>query len=245
MYFTTESCRATVVAACAAVSVVVLGATDPVGGAVVYSQSPALESARATDLDFDSDGNQIADEFELDADATVRSVLWRGVYGYDSTPEAPIDFTVSIYGDAGGVPDTSNVIRETSVRFGLGDLSDTGRNIGGVDGDDEYEFVADITPTTLSAGTNYWLSVLTDTGDDSGDTFFWTVADGRAGDIVADRDDVVGGGAFEADLGDQSYFVLDGDPVSSIPSPTAALVGLVGFGVLGMQRGLGRASADS
>ena len=163
--------------------------------ATIFSQTPVVTGTGASDLNFDANGNQMADDFTLAAPATVRSVVWRGVFVDDTDVTYPFTFDLVLYGStAGNLPNTANVLSATTVTItSAGDYTDTGIDTQGFPRN-VYEFRANMTPTALAAATTYWFSPL---GDSAG-VFYWGTA--FANDAAASRTDVAGNGACTGEI---------------------------------------------
>jgi hypothetical protein len=160
-----------------------------------------------------AEGAQVFDDLTLASSATVQSVTWWGILGFEDTPVTPVSFELIFYRDAGGLPDTGNVISSTTVSFTS--LTGTGFEING---DDVYEFQANVTPTVLPGGTKVWFSVLADTSNDNDDDFLWAVEwfqDAGSG-TTAHRAPLSETEPFDVFNGMQ-LFVLDDAPVSEPP----------------------------
>jgi len=172
-------------------------------------------------------GAQMFDDLTLASSATVRSVTWWGILGFEGTPVTPVSFDLIFYGDAGGLPDTSNVIGSSNVSFLS--LTSTGFEIND---DDVYEFQADVTPTVLPGGTKVWFSVLADTSNDIDDNFLWAVEWSQDESLgkVAHRAPLTETEPFDVWNGMQ-LFILDD---AAVPEP--ASLSLLALGGLAMIR---------
>lgn len=173
-----------------------------------------------------------ADDFSLmNPNTTIRSIHWRGRYsGTDNAPTVDDVFTLRIYSDSTG-PNTE--LHE----FTIGNMvnrTDTGLDIGAAD---IFDYSANITATTLTAGTTYWLSIINDTTADADDDWVW---------IFANNVNTAGNNAYSSTNDGSSWtqltsptvaysFRLDDAAVSAVPVPAAvwlmgsALAGLFGF----------------
>jgi len=162
-------------------------------------------------------GSQMADELTLASSATARSVTWWGIFGFKNTPVTPVSFDLIFYGDAGGLPDGNNVISSTPVSFTS--LTDTGSDLNG---EDIYEFQANLIPTAIPGGTKIWFSVLADTSNDPDDSFLWRV------DMVGSAAGRIGlTEPFSPSVNQAALFVLDDAP---LPEPSS--MALLGLGTL-------------
>ena len=185
---------------------------------VIYDNGgPDQDNAFASDFDFPE---QAADEFVLlPGRSTVTDVHWWGAYGFaDNLPDGDDDFTIRIFGDAGGAP-TDNPIHEFAV--GAVDRVDSGLDIASAD---IFEYWTFVPATQLTAGDTYWLSIVNNTPSDS-DDWFWANSSERTGDNswfrVNDGDAWIASTAFDKDLA----FKLTGP----IPEPVTAALGVLGL----------------
>lgn len=219
-------------------------ATCSADAAPLFTQ--ATTNTNVTDGAFGSDrdaifgnGQQMADDFTVGSPATIRSVTWWGTYSnriQEASPQQSWDFEIIVYGDNAGLPDTSNVIGSSQVRFNS--LTDTGENFANnPSGNDIYVFNANVTPIDVSAGTTYWFSVLADTSNDSINNFSWRFAEGgnaakRTGDNGVFTDPFL----EDARTTSAMLFILDSVEVPE-PSAIATLLCVVASGLLfGMHR---------
>lgn len=203
-----------------------LGSTDDAVGVVIFSQTPTIVQGTGSDVSLPPSGKRLADVFSLGAAATARSVTWRGMYAQSNTPTFPTDFTLTIFDDSAGLP--GSVLSNTSVSV---TPIDTGDDLGDFD---VYEFQADLTPTLLLAGTNYWFSPLADTTVDADDFWFWARA---ASGGSAHQSDVTGNGSWVIENGrGPSYFILDDQALATVPEPATATLALLGLGGLMLRR---------
>jgi hypothetical protein len=191
------------------------------------TNTEVFDGASGSDRDaIFGNGQQMADDFTVGSSATIQSVTWWGIYNNpikEGSLQQPWDFEIFIYGDNGGLPDTSKVIGSSQVSFNS--LTDTGENFADNPfGDDIYVFTADVTPINLSAGTTYWFSVLADTSNDAINNFSWRYAEGgnavrRTGENGTFTD------PFSADNG-VMLFILNG---VLIPEPQPPLISRIEF----------------
>ena len=147
----------------------------------VFSQTPQIIQAVASDRHFNSFGSQTADDFMLASPATLNNVTWRGAFSNDA-PAFPVSFELFVYAKQPTVflPDRSNVLSQTVITFdSADDFIDTGLDTPS--GRNIYEFRADLTPVDLVAGTQYWFSPLANTTGDGGTNLGWFWASGSHG----------------------------------------------------------------
>ena len=195
-----------------------------VQAAVIYDNG-TLPSTGGEGSDLDGTNIQ-ANDFSLTApNTTIRSINWRGFYGGgDLVPPASDAFTLRIYSDSSGP--TGSLLHEFAV--GNANRTDSGVNFAGRD---IFTYSANITATTLSAGTNYWLSIFNNTSTDD-DVWSWQYAVlPGAGNSVRSSNQ---GTSWFANATEHT-FQLDDASVAPVPVPAAvwlmgsALMGLVGF----------------
>lgn len=120
--------------------------------------------------DVDS-GFMQADDVMFASATTVTGIQWTGVYlgSAQTAPETDL-FTISIFADASGAPNGSSILASFNVGNAV-NRQDSGVDLFGVT--NIYDYSADI-GFSFNAGTNYWISIVTDTSDDAEDDFFWT-----------------------------------------------------------------------
>ena len=145
--------------------------------ATIFSQTPLNQTGQLSDFDYGLGIHQ-ADDFNLDADDTVLSVIWRGFYSQSvptdgnlpNTPLATDDFTISFYTEAGiGLPGT--LLQSFSVGNPVTRV-DTGLDTGS---SDIYEYTANLgAGISLTDGVDYWVSIVADTTADLNDDWYWT-----------------------------------------------------------------------
>jgi hypothetical protein len=195
----------------------IIAMANPSPAEPVFSQTHSpIHAAIGSDLDaIWGAGEQSFDDLTLASSTTVQSVRWWGTLGFTDTPVTPVSFELIFYGDSGGLPDLDNVISSTTVSFTS--LTSTDFEING---DDVYEFQANVTPTVLPGATKVWFSVLADTRNDSDDDFLWAVEwfqDDSSG-TMAHRAPLTETEPFDVFNG-MLLFVLDDAPISK---PAAA-----------------------
>jgi len=221
------------------ISIVFLAILAPAGLASanpIFSQTKMVSyDIQGSSIGSDRDaiwgaGAQVFDDVTLGSSATVRSVTWWGVLGFENTPVTPVSFDLIFYGDAGGLPDTGNVISSSTVSFLS--LTSTGFEIND---DDVYEFQADVTPTVLPGGIQVWFSVLADTSNDIDDNFLWAVEWSQDESLgkVAHRAPLTATEPFDVWNGMQ-LFILDD---AAVPEPASlSLLALGGLAVIRRRR---------
>ena len=158
---------------CLALLVLALGVGAQLANAVVIYDNGAIPDQSNVS---DPRANVfIAADFSLSPGAnTVTDVHWTGVYIPDTFPPtsdvipATDDFTIQIYAAASGNPSLAPL-----HTFHVGNAvqrTDTGMDIIGIL--DLFSYSVDISPTTLTPGEVYWLSIFNLTVDD----FVWAWA---------------------------------------------------------------------
>ncbi len=198
--------------------------------ATIYENPADVTGGGSSDLDAAAIQ---ADDFSLTSpDLTIRSIYWRGFLssvGGANTYEVD-NFTLRIYADSSGP--SGSPLHEFSVGSAV-NRTDTGLNLGSVD---VYDYSADITPTTLTAGVTYWLSIFNDTTTDTDDNWGWMRSNSApfAGNNYYSTDE--GASWIPGGIAARGFaFRLDDAPVSAVPVPAAvwlmgsALAGLLGF----------------
>ncbi|MCH9650001.1 MAG: proprotein convertase P-domain-containing protein [Deltaproteobacteria bacterium] len=149
-----------------------LGGSCPNGGPVLLNQPPNQTNGIFSDVNCASctaTGTQVvADNFTLAADATVAQiVMWGGYFPGNMIPDPVDPVTVIFHDDAGGTPGAA-----ITTQGGIAPASSTtGVTLFGVS---ELQYVIDITPVALTAGT-YWVEIFTNSPN--ADSFFWEVGD--------------------------------------------------------------------
>ncbi len=155
--------------------------TCPAGSMLLIQQPPNQSNGFFSDSDCATCGSgqqSIAENFVV-AEATDvdQLTLWGGYSPNDQIPDPADAFTVIFHQDAGGLPgaviDTQNV-SPTSATL-------TGMTVAGVDM--EVQYVVDLAPVALAAGT-YWVEIFTNSVGNT-DSFFWETGNLDAANGVA------------------------------------------------------------
>lgn len=178
---------------------------------------------RATsDLDF----NFVrADDVTLPSTTDVTGIQWTGSYngtGNLSGIVPPDDFTISVYADAGGSPQTSAALAFFDVGNSV-NRTDTGLLVGGAfPGARVFSFEADIN-FTFDAGVRYWVSIAGDTSSTPTSDFFeWHGLNDQ-------------GNSFSTNNGAASWVARDirlDFRLTAVPEPTSlGLLVLASFGL--------------
>ena len=170
----------------ALIIVFVLLVTNSAYAQVIYSQTPPQQNGLSGPGFFSNVGGQEgADQFTLPGELSITAVTWFGFYqvspGVDPTT---IDFSLSFWADAGGVPATNASVADIVTAS----VQSTGLQvIGGVfDGRTIFEFSATLTsPVSVPAGQTAWISVAE--VDPSTGQWLWSFAPSDPGDSKAFR----------------------------------------------------------
>jgi hypothetical protein len=134
---------------------------------IIFDNGPFLTNAGGDYLSDVDAGFQFADDFVLATSATVTGVNWWGVYFPAGSPGTD-NFTVEIYGDAGGSPGLAPMFV-----FNVGTANHVYTGVDQADGDNIFSYATGVAPTWLGAGT-YWLSIYNDTRPDPNDNWYWS-----------------------------------------------------------------------
>ncbi|MDM7915780.1 MAG: hypothetical protein ACE15D_17670 [Candidatus Eisenbacteria bacterium] len=168
--------RSAVVASLAIVSFAGLQAM-PALADVLFDGSFPLE--QVDDIGFndpDAGGQRLAEDFQVTSLSTMTGVRFVGGYYPSNTPQDD-SFTLTILGDAAGLPDPSNVIAELPLTV---ERNDTGVFALGVR---LYSYAAQFSGVPLEGNTPYWFLIVNDTSNDPNDDWVW--AGGHQGGVYA------------------------------------------------------------
>jgi len=111
---------------------------------------------------FSSDGSVItvADNFQVGQDTLIGGLSWWG--GYLNAPPGPDNFTICLYSDNGGQPET--LLEQYA--FGAVNAVATGQFVNAPDLYPEFEYSANLpAPFLARAGVTYWLSIVNPPAD--------------------------------------------------------------------------------
>ncbi len=205
---------------------------DGLMGEIVVDHQPEQTGGPSSDTLFQSMfGPQIfqraADDFQLDADATIGTIVWWGFYDQDNPPVEET-MRISIYGSRAddSLPDESNAIAQfTTSGF---ERVMTGRQVAVGVAPFEYRYEYELTdPLALQSDIIYWLEI-TQLGD--GDTAFrrsFSLTDING---YALNNPVTDGWQLTTGIVSDTAFQL-----IAIPEPASALFGLT-FSILLLSR---------
>jgi hypothetical protein len=189
----------------------------------LYDQPTDLAGAYTSQTDTSGGGlgsyATAYDNFTLGTASTIDSVTWVGSYSNPAT-QVPISaFSISFYADNAGVPDA--LLQTENIS---GNANETSLGTDG-SGNPAFSYSADVTPFSVAAGTQYWLSIVAYT---DGATPAWGWETGIGGDGNAYQ--VYGaGGPIPNDLA----FSLVGNAVpepSTLVMLSIGAVSALGFG---------------
>jgi len=172
-----------------------------------------------------ANGQQIADNFQLIGDETIGGIGWFGGYFQVADDETlPRFFKLRIFNDIGGRPSTNPFFEEVVSVAGV----DTGTD-SSFDNSDIFQYTAVITPVGLTAGIQYWLSVLeNDISTNSNSQWFWQASSGIcppnidecAASRVTETDPwVLGLGGPTGSRDNLAFSLSAADPVTEAPNP--------------------------
>ena len=224
MNLRTNSIRTGIAGATLWAGVAAVALSSPAAADLLYEQTPQNGGAgflSAIDL-----GSQSADNFILSVLSSLESITWWG--RPDVAPGDEI-FTIRIFGDSGGSPDSNPIFERTGVPIG-GQTPATPIK-DNLDNDVlEYTYDLSATPLALQPGVAYYVAVAT-----QGDVFNWFWQQSGTGDgsnwcRQADGDpwtldaNICG----EGDLA----FRIEGTFERNVPEP--GTLSLLGLGALGL-----------
>jgi hypothetical protein len=187
--------------------------------AIVFSQTPAVNTAHASDVDFPF---FLADDFSLAASETVNEVTWRGFYFPTGTPQLSDVFTIDFHADSGGSP---GALLQSFVVGNAVNRTGTGTFFG--PGIEYFDYSANLgAGISLSGATQYWLSIFNDTSIDTNDGWHWGILlDGGNSQSRPTTADPWGPSNHAA------YFTLAADEVADVPAPASLILWGMGGGL--------------
>jgi hypothetical protein len=189
---------------------------------ILYNQPTDLNGAYASQNDTSGGNGNFAtsyDNFTLGTAATIDSVAWVGSYFNPPTPGTITSFAVSFYGDSSGTPGT--LLATTNIS---GNANETFLAIDN-GGDPAYTYSGSVTPFSVAAGTQYWISIVPSIGFPPQ----WGWETGTGGDGAAYQVFFGAGSPLPNDLA----FTL----FSTVPEPSTLVLGSIGaLGLLGYAR---------
>ena len=199
----------------------------PASAATIYSQNFTPNLAQRSDVNATT--SFVYDDFSLSSAATIKSVNWRGT---DSPTPAttPDDFTIEFLNDT-GLPGTARLGTSIST-FAVGTaVNRTGTGQFFTQGEEFFEFTADISGGLSLAAGNYFLSIRDNSG--SGSPWFW------ATNALLTDDGLFSSNGTLLTSTLPMYYSLDDAFVSNVPIPAALpllLSGLLGLGAIGWRK---------
>jgi hypothetical protein len=208
--------------------------SNQVFAATIFSQTPLITNGGASDKDFPGSitgQRYVADNFSVATTEDLLSVTWRGFYYSDNTPLTLDSFTINIFSDSASAPG-----------FFLGEFAVGNPQLRELTGDqitfgstdyDLYEYSANLgAGFSLTANTNYWISIQNDTSTTSSG-WYWAHGNDGLGDSVNSPSAESGSWTSINGNGDQ-YMLLSN--ASVVPIPAAIWLFGSAFAVLGWLR---------
>lgn len=161
----------------------------------------------------------IADNFQLGTDAIINSVRWWGAWNF-FTP-AQDDFTVNFYADNAGLPDSTILIASRNVGNVVETSTGLSRSGNPAFPEPLFEFQSDIAPVSLSAATDYWISIYDSSGTNDSQYFLWR--ENAEGSAARSLD----GGLSWSGRPREFAFQLEGE-TAAVPEPSSLSLFLMG-----------------
>jgi len=149
-------------------ALLLLSGIATVDARVIFDNGVVPNSSAVSDPDLP---NFLADDFMLDPGSNIiTDIHWTGMYLQGMTPPSTDNFTIAIYADDEGAPESTD--SPMPVAFVGGPVRvDTGMDLGA----DVYGYGVIVVPIALAPNTTYWLSISNDTTTDLDDNWFWMV----------------------------------------------------------------------
>ena len=187
--------------------------------AVLYQQSALHPSDDLGAVQWAA--QKLADDFSLAAPGVVNAITWKGGYYGTDNASGSESFTVHLYVDSGGVPESAPFY-SFAGSAAITSTADTKA------GETIYSYFLDVTDVALSGGVLYWLSIYT---NDSPMNWAWSnSADGSSD------------GAFKFSIDpwaqfddfDRSNHVFALHSADAMPVIEPSTLSILGLGVAGL-----------
>lgn len=227
-----------------AAALLLAGTAPPARAALLYGTTAISESPRTSDYGSSTQsGWRSFENFTIASGGTVQRITWSGLWFGDLQPAPPpapdaLSWDIVFYASTGTAPGAQLSLQNfaaaqvTSTFLGNGVLSlgaNTNYNAS------FYEYSIDITtPFVAQAGTEYWLSVMSQSTQ-LNPSFAWSGATGGDG---SSYQQLLGAGMSVTDEFTRArdrYVVLEGElAVQAVPEPGSAPLAVLALGALAL-----------